>query len=297
MAESSEVRDFLTSRRGRVTPDVVGLPAWDGTRRRVPGLRREEVAALAGVSADYYKRLERGNLEGVSDSVLEAIANALHLSDAERDHLYDLAEAANPTPRHRRPIGSVRIRDSVRYLLDSITAAPAFIRNERRDILAANHLGQALYAPMYTDTARPPNTARFIFLDPAAREFYLDWDRAATNVVAVLRTAAGRRGHDQALLALVTELSDRSQEFTDRWTAHEVHHHYAGRKRYRHPVVGDIELLFEAMPIRPDQGLTLMVYPAAPGSAAEESLQILASWTVHTRSETAPTTDTVRHPD
>ncbi len=281
MSDSAEVQQFLTSRRAKVTPEMAGLPSWDGTRRRVPGLRREEVATLAGVSADYYKRLERGNLTGVSDSVLEAIARALHLDDAERDHLYDLADVANPTPRSRRvPPAPPRVRDSVKFLLDAISEAPAFVRNERRDILAANHLGRALYAQMYDDTSRPPNTARFIFLDPRAHDFYWDWDLAANNVVAILRTAHGRRRHDPDLDDLVGELTNNSQEFRTRWTAHDVRHHYTGTKRYHHPVIGDIELLFEALPIGPDQGLTLMVYPAAPGTPAAHALRLLASWSL-----------------
>lgn len=281
MVDSVEVREFLTSRRARVTPQMVGLPSWDGTRRRVPGLRREEVATLAGVSADYYKRLERGNLVGVSDSVLEAIARALNLDDAERDHLYDLAHAANPTPRHRRATTApVRIRDSVRFLLHAITDAPAFVRNERRDILAANHLGRALYAPMYDNPTQPSNTARFIFLDPRARDFYTDWNQAADNVVAILRAATGKRPGDRPLAELVGELHHDSDEFRTRWANHDVRHHYSGRKRYHHPLVGDIELLFEAMPIGPDQTLTLMVYPAAPDSPAQHALRLLASWTL-----------------
>lgn len=230
---------------------------------------------LAGVSVEYYTRVERGNLAKVSDSVLEAIASALRLDDAERDHLYDLARAANPSPRDR-PRPSARVSEATLAILDAITAAPAFVRNHRRDVVAANPLGRALYAEMYEDPVQPPNTARYLFLDPRARDFYFDWDLAANNVVAVLRSASGQYPDDTGLQALVRSLSERSGEFRTRWAAHDVRHHYAGRKHYRHPVVGDIELLFESMPLQPDTGLSLAVYPAQPGSAAERTLRLLA---------------------
>ncbi|NYH91169.1 helix-turn-helix transcriptional regulator [Actinopolymorpha rutila] len=288
MVDASEVREFLTSRRAKITPEMAGLVSYDGSRRRVPGLRREEAATLAGVSADYYKRLERGNLAGVSDSVLEAIARALQLDDAERDHLYNLARAANPTPRNRTAPAPERVRSSVRYMLDAITEAPAFVRNERRDILAANLLGRALYAPLYDDPIQPPNTARFIFLDARARDFYHDWDQAANNVVAVLRTASGKHSHDRRLAELINHLDEHSDEFRARWAAHDVRHHYSGRKHYHHPLIGEVELMFEAMPLGHDQGLTLAVYPARPGSAAANALRLLASWTLPSQDHTTP---------
>jgi hypothetical protein len=290
MVDASEESEFLTSRRAKITPEMAGLVSYDGTHRRVPGLRREEAATLAGVSADYYKRLERSNLAGVSDSVLEAIARALQLDDAERDHLYDLAQAANPSAQHRRTaLPPEQVRDSVRYLLDAITEAPAFVRNERRDILAANHLGRALYAPMYEDPIQPPNTARFIFLDPRARDFYHDWDKAANNVVAILRTASGKHPHDRRLADLVNHLAKRSDDFRTRWAAHDVRHHYSGSKHYHHPLIGEIELMFEAMPIGPDQALTLAVYPAKPGSVSQNALRLLASWTMPSQEHPTPT--------
>src|SRR3954471_9523088 len=209
----SEVREFLASRRARITPDQVGLPIY-GDNRRVPGLRREEVALLAGVSVDYYTRLERGDMSGASESVLEALARALQLDDAERAHLFDLARAANTTvPDRRRRPAKQRIRPSVQHVLDAITGAAAFVRNDRLDIVAANGLGQALYAPMFDRAIRPPNSARFIFLDPEARQLYRNWDRAADDVVAVLRAAAGHDPYDRDLSDLVGELSTQSQEF------------------------------------------------------------------------------------
>src|SRR5216683_4281697 len=167
MDTKSEISEFLTSRRARITPDQVGLHTY-GTRR-VPGLRREEVAVLAGVSVPYYTRLERGDINGVSDSVLEALARALELDDAERAHLSDLARAAQPTgarPRQRR--AKQLVRPEVQWTLDAITGAAAFVGNNRLDILAANQLGRALFSELYAGPARPVNTARFVFLDPRA---------------------------------------------------------------------------------------------------------------------------------
>ncbi|MDQ4503589.1 helix-turn-helix transcriptional regulator [Sinomonas sp. ASV322] len=278
MDNRTEVREFLSSRRARITPERAGLTVYGGNRR-VPGLRREEAAMLAGVSVDYYTRLERGNLSGVSEGVLEALARGLQLDDAERDHLFDLAKAANATSRARQARAlKQRIRPSVQFLLDAITGAPAFVRNSRMDILAANRLGFALYSPVFLDPVRPANHSRFIFLDPRAQDFYPDWDLAANNNVALLRTESGRNPYDKGLADLVGELSMRSEEFRVRWAAHNVRRHYSGSKTFRHPVVGGIELMFEAMQLSEDPGLTLTVYPAEPGSASEESLRLLASW-------------------
>ena len=216
MDNRSDVRDFLASRRARIRPEQAGLPAF-GTNRRVPGLRREEVASLAGVSVDYYTRLERGNLTGVSQSVLEALASALQLDEAERAHLLDLARAANWTRRSRRRPGQQLVRPSVQRILDAMTAAPAYVRNGRRDILAANRLGHALYSEAYADPVRPVNIARFVFLSPRARTFFVNWERAANDTVAILRTEAGRNPYDQGLTNLVGELSTRNEEFRTRW--------------------------------------------------------------------------------
>jgi transcriptional regulator with XRE-family HTH domain len=271
-----ETREFLASRRARISPDQAGLPAY-GANRRVPGLRREEVAMLTGVSIDYYIRLERGNLAGVSESVLEALARALQLDEAERAHLFDLARAAGKAPRERRPPRQ-RIRPSVQFALDAITGAPAFVRNGRLDVLGANRLGRALYSEMYDDPHRPVNHARFIFLSPRAAEFYPDWKRAANDTVAILRTESGRDPYDRALSDLVGELSMRSEEFRTRWAAHNVRLHYSGLKHFHHPVVGDIHLMFEAMDLSADPGLSLLIYSVEPGSADEEKLRLLGSW-------------------
>jgi transcriptional regulator with XRE-family HTH domain len=272
----TDVREFLASRRARITPQQAGLPAYGGTRR-VPGLRRAEVALLAGVSPDYYVRLERGNLSGASDSVLDAIARALQLDEAERAHLFDLARAANTTPRTRRTTPQ-QVRPGVQQLLDAMTDAPAFVRNGRLDILAANRLGQAVYAPVFDTPIRPANLARFAFLDPRATDFYPDWDAAANTTVNILRIEAGRTPHDRALSDLVGELATRSDDFRTRWAAHNVRLHHTGVKHFRHPIVGDVVLSFEAMPLPTDPGLTLTALSAEPGSPTQDALKLLASW-------------------
>jgi transcriptional regulator with XRE-family HTH domain len=273
----AEIREFLTSRRARITPQQAALPVF-GDNRRVPGLRREEVAMLAGVSADYYTRLERGNLSGASESVLDAIARALQLDEAERAHLFDLARAAGPG-RTRRRSAPKHVRPSVQRILDAMTDAPALVQNGRLDILGANRLGRALYSELYLDPTRPVNHALFTFLDPRAHDFYSEWDRAANDGVALLRAEAGRNPYDRGLTDLVGELSTRSEEFRIRWAAHNVRAHQTGAKHFHHPVVGDLTLTFEMMELAADPGLNLLAYSAEPGSRSQEALNLLASWT------------------
>ena len=271
-----DIAEFLTTRRARITPEQAGLPSY-GTRR-VPGLRREEVASLAGVSVEYYKRLERGNASGVSELVLEALARALQLDDAERAHLFDLARAASPVAAKRpRPVKR-RIRPVVQRILDRI-AAPATVRNARLDYVGANPLGRALYAPVFDSREQPANSARFTFLDPGAVEFYPEWDRVASELVAHLRSEAGRNPHDRQLSDLVGELSTRSDEFRVRWAAHNVRFHRTGIKRIHHPVVGDLELSYETLELSADDGLSVAVFAAEPGSTSQQALDLLASWT------------------
>ncbi|WP_209560058.1 helix-turn-helix transcriptional regulator [Frigoribacterium sp. PvP032] len=280
MDNKSEVRDFLTTRRARVTPEKVELPGGPG--RRVPGLRRTEVAMLAGVSVEYYSRLERGDLGGVSEAVLEAIGSALLLDDAERSHLGDLAGAANESPVRSRSRARSRpsgISRALQLALDSVTAGPAFVRNGRMDVLGENALFRALYSDLYALPDRPVNLARFVFLHrELAEAFYPSWSIAADINVAILRTEAGRDPHDKALHDLVGELSTRSDEFRARWGAHEVRHHASGNKSFRHPVVGDLELVYEAMEPMGQRGLNFLIYSAEPGSPTEERLRLLASW-------------------
>jgi transcriptional regulator with XRE-family HTH domain len=286
----NEIREFLTSRRARITPEQAGLQ-WYGDNRRVPGLRREEVALLAGVSVDYYIRLERGNLSGVSESVLEALVRALQLDEAERAHLFDLARAAGTTTRARRRLTKQRVRPSVQQMLDAITGAPALVQNRRLDILATNALARALYSEMYVDPVRPVNHARFVFLDPRAHDFYRDWERASNDTVAILRSEAGRDPYDRGLSDLVGELSTRSEAFRTRWAAHNVRLHQTGVKHVHHPVVGDLTLTFEMMELRADTGLTILTYTVEPGSKSEDSLNLLASWTATLDQEPANVTD------
>ncbi len=277
MDTKSEIREFLTSRRAKVTPDQAGLPIY-GANRRVPGLRREEVALLAGVSVDYYTRLERGNANGVSESVLHALAGALQLDEAEQAHLFDLARAHTATPARRR-VSKQQVRASVQRILDAMSTAPAYVRNGRGDILAANQLGYALYSEMYTNPARPVNTARFVFLDPRAPTFFIDWERVANDIVAALRSEAGRDPYDRDLSDLVGALSTQSEEFRTRWAAHNVRFHNTGVKRIHHPIVGELTLTYETMQLTADAGLTLAAYTAEPGSKSEQALNLLASWT------------------
>jgi transcriptional regulator with XRE-family HTH domain len=284
----SEIREFLTSRRAKITPDQVGLTAYGP--RRVPGLRREEVAVLAGVSVPYYTRLERGDIRGVSESVLEALARALQLDDAERAHLFDLARAAGPMAKRRRRSAPKQIRPSVQRLLDAITGAPALVQNGRLDVLAANQLGRALYSELFRDSTPPANHARFTFLNPRAHDFYPDWERAANDCVALLRAEAGRDPYDHDLTDLIGELSTRSEEFRAHWAAHNVRLHQTGAKRFHHPVVGDLTLTFEMMELAADPGLNLLTYTAEPGSKSDEALNLLGSWAATVEQErTAPT--------
>jgi transcriptional regulator with XRE-family HTH domain len=248
----SEIRDFLTTRRARITPDQAGLPDFGGSRR-VPGLRREEAALLAGVSVDYYIRLERGNLSGVSESVLESLARALRLDEAEREHLYDLARQANRGRRVRKGT-TAQIRPNVQHLLDAMTGAPSYVRNGRLDVLAANHLGRAVFAPLLESVGGRPNLARFLFLDRASQEFYLDWERIAEESVALLRAEAGRNPYDRELTDLVGELSTRSDRFRTWWASHNVRQHVAGLKRLHHPLTGDLTLAYESLELTADRG-------------------------------------------
>ena len=247
----------------------------------MPGLRREEAALLAGVSVDYYTRLERGNAGGVSDSVLDAVARALRLDEAERSHLFDLARAAHRSTAAPRRMTKQRIRPAVQRILDAMTQAPAFVRNGRLDILAANQLGYALYAT-YLTPGRQANTARFVFLDPRSADFYDDWDHVANEVVAILRSEAGRNPYDRELSNLIGELSTQSETFRTKWAAHNVRFHDTGTKRLHHPVVGELELTYEAMELSADTGLTMFAYTAEPGSKSEQALNLLGSWVATT---------------
>ncbi|KRE33664.1 XRE family transcriptional regulator [Mycobacterium sp. Soil538] len=280
MDNRAEVREFLTSRRAKITPQQAGLPVVG--QRRVPGLRRGEVASLAGVSIEYYAKLERGALGGVSPSVLDALARALQLDDAERAHLFHLAHAADGTsagmrPR-RRPGARWTPRPALQWVLDGIRP-PAIIRNGRMDLLATNHLGRAMHSSLYErEPSRVPNFARYTFFDDDARRFYSDWDTAADTCVAILRTEAGRDPHDKDMHDLVGELSTRSADFRRRWSSHDVRLHGSGVKHFHHTVVGNLELAYEGLEMVADPGLTMTIYTAEPASPTANALDLLASW-------------------
>jgi transcriptional regulator with XRE-family HTH domain len=269
-----EIRDFLLSRRARVSPEEAGLPRHG--ERRVAGLRREEVAQLAGISVEYYTRLERGNARGYSDDVLASVARALRLDDAEREHLFDLVHAAGTRSRPAREDRS--LRPGVQRLLDALTTVPAYVWNTRLDVLAANPLGRALFAPLFDSPYQPVNQARFLFRDPAAPAFFPEWEEMAHDAVAVLRTAAGRSPQDDPLSALISELLTVSGTFEDLWRAYDVRHRRSGRKRFRHPVAGPLTVDFESMSLQAQPGVRLSAGTAEPGSPSAAALAFLANW-------------------
>ncbi len=283
MDTRKDLREFLATRRARITPEQAGLPNYGG-HRRVPGLRREEVALLAGVSVEYYTRLERGNANGVSDSVLEALVRVLQLDDAERAHLYDLTRGMTAAARARRRPARPAVRPGVQQLLDAMTDVPAFVQNGRLDVPAANPLARALYADLFDDVGpsgsagRLPNHARYVFLDARATDFYPDWNRVAADIVSQLRAEVGRSPDDRELPELIGELTTRSQQFSTLWAAHDVRWHTTGTKRFHHRVVGDLSLAYEGLALAADPGQTLITFTAEPGSPSQQALAFLASW-------------------
>jgi transcriptional regulator with XRE-family HTH domain len=277
MRKASEVQEFLATRRSKITPQRAGLPIY-GRHRRVSGLRREEVALLAGISVEYYTRLERGNAHGVSGEVLDAVSRALQLDEAEHAHLLDLVRTANAGRVPRQSSMSRRVRPSIQRIVDSMQAIPAFVQNSRLDILYANQLAAALYSDPFHDPIRPPNSARFLFLDPRARTFYVDWESVARDIVASLRGTAGRNPYDRSLSDLVGMLSTRSAEFRALWASHDVRFHRSGTKRIHHALVGDLTLAYESLELPADPSLTLITYSAEPGSPSEAALRELADW-------------------
>jgi transcriptional regulator with XRE-family HTH domain len=274
----TEIREFLRSRRARITPETAGLPTYGG-KRRVTGLRREEVALLAGVSVEYYVRIERGGLAGTSEGVLDAVASALQLTEAERDHLFHLARQSAAPSGRRHPQAPATVRPALHDVLDAITGAPALIRNRRYDVLAMNHLGRALYSPVLADPRRPANTARFVYLNPNEAEmFFVDYDQVARNAAAMLRMELGRNPHDKELIDLVSELSTCSELFRQQWASQDVQLKGYGSKRVNHPVVGRLDLNFESMDLPTEPGLQLNVYSAPAGGPTADNLALLASW-------------------
>jgi transcriptional regulator with XRE-family HTH domain len=279
MDPREELRDFLMNRRARITPERAGIVAIGS--RRVAGLRREEVAMLAGVSPDYYTRLEKGKVANPSDSVLEAISRVLELDEAEHTHLLDLVRAGarrGPTAVRRRP-GGPAPRPSLQWMVDAMTDAGAFVVGPFLDVVAMNHLARAIYSPMLEGAREErPNFARFAFLDPASRDLYPDWEGAARVAVAQLRLAAGRHPRSRALSGLVGDLATRSAEFRTMWAAHEVRLHFAGTKHFAHPAVGPLELSYHSVELPSDPGHALTIYNAVPGSPSADALRLLSAW-------------------
>ncbi len=292
MDNRAEVSAFLKSRRAKITPEQAGMPVYG--QRRVPGLRRGEVAMLAGMSVEYYTRLERGNLGGVSDSVLDALVQALRLDDTERDHLYALARAANTSPaRVRRRPKKATVRPSVLRIVEGLHDQPAYVRNNRMDILAANPLARALLSEVFEQ--EPANTCRFVFLDPRATRLYPDWERVARDGVGVLRVEVAKNPYDRELSNLIGELSTRSDAFRTMWGAHDVHVFTEGTKRFHHSAVGEMELVHESLDLPGEQGLSITVYGADPGTPAADALKLLASWAAsQNRDAAASQADTER---
>lgn len=291
----AEIREFLSTRRARITPEQAGLPSYGGDRRRVPGLRREETALLVGVSPQYYVRLERGDATGVSDSVIDGISAALRLDEAERAHLLDLLRTAGaptrPRRRSRARAAADPVTPTVQRLLDGMPGIPAVVVGAGLDLIGGNALGRALFSPVYAAGGDRPNNARFVFLEPVARTFFREWDVVAEDTVALLRAEAGRHPHDRDLTDLVGELATRSEDFRVRWAAHDVRIHTAGVKRLRHPVVGDLDLPYESLPLHGTPSpASLVTYLVEPGSASADALVVLASWAATDREDRTGTT-------
>ncbi|RKT88282.1 Helix-turn-helix domain-containing protein [Saccharopolyspora antimicrobica] len=282
MDNRADIRDFLASRRAKLTPDTVGLPT--SARRRVPGLRREEVAVLAGVSTEWYTRLEKGHIGEVSEDVLDAVAVALRLDDDERTYLHDLARAAKPAHRKAARRRDVPLAPQVQWMLDSITMSATFVRNGRLDVIGSNALGRALHAPMFNSPTTAehgkPNFARYHFLDEGSKDFFVDWEAGAAATVALLRAEAGREPYDKQLRELIGELSTVSTEFSAYWAAHDIRIRHEGTKRLQHPEIGEIELTYQSvdLPTGKRAWHDLSFYTAEPGSSHEERLKLLASF-------------------
>lgn len=271
----AELSEFLRTRRARLKPEDVGLPDF-GRHRRVPGLRREELAQLAGVSVAYYTRLEQGNGRNVSAEVLDAIARALRLSDAEHAHLTHLAK---PKQHKKKPAGRTQqVRGALRQLLDTMDGFPAYITGRRSDVLAWNRMAAAVFGDWSELPPQERNWARMVFLRPEYRDLFVEWDQKATDMVSYLRMDAGCHPDDPRLSALVGELSVKSEEFRRLWATHDVKKKSYGVKHLRHPLVGELTLSFESFPLADDTDQTLITYHAEPGSPSAEALRLLASW-------------------
>lgn len=272
--DAEDLRAFLRTRRARVSPQQVGVPISIGIRR-VPGLRREEVALLAGISAEYYERLERGRAKRPSASVLEAVARVLQLNPAERDHLYALAGSV---PGVREGSSSPQLRTGLRRALDHVTEVPALVLGPRYDVIAINNLGTAFYVGMEDLPAGQRNMVRYLFTVDAARKLYDDWSATARTVVAELRAYSGTHPHDPQLAPLVDDLAARDTDFRRWWAEHDVFVREHGTKCYHHPLVGDLELGYEALKPAGEPDLIFGTHTVEPNSPSAEALALLSSW-------------------
>ncbi|WP_371778388.1 helix-turn-helix transcriptional regulator [Streptosporangium subroseum] len=278
MTRNAELGEFLRNRRAQIKPESIGLPATS-PYRRVPGLRREELAQLAGVSADYYTRLEQGRSITPSESVLEAVAAALRLNFAERAHLFDLARPQPVCIRRQRAEGQ-RVRSGIHQLLNALSGQPAFVLDRRMDVLACNGMGRVLLTDF---DALPPehrNLVRWIILDESARVLYRDWDDVARQLVGILRLCAGRHPRDGRIVEVVGELRAKSEDFRRLWADHHVVERAFGTKRFHHSLVGDMELDYEVLLTAIDPEQVLLIYTAEPGSPSQEAMNLMASWAV-----------------
>ncbi|MEU3188284.1 helix-turn-helix transcriptional regulator [Streptomyces sp. NPDC006923] len=274
-SRSTELGEFLRTRRAKITPEQAGLTPTP-TVRRVPGLRREEVAQLAGVSVDYYVRLERSRNVNASEAVLDAIARALRLTGDERSHLFAVARPARTRPR---PLAPQRVRPGLYRILETLSEVPALVVGRRTDVLATNALARALYTDFDALPHRERNMARFIFLDEGARTLYQDWEGIARTSVATLHLYAGQHPHDPQLAELIGELSLRDPDFRTWWADHDIQRRTYGSKHFHHPLVGDLSLDYEALAVTGDHDQVLGIYTAEPGTPSEQALSLLAAWT------------------
>ncbi|MDI3389884.1 helix-turn-helix transcriptional regulator [Streptomyces sp. B-S-A8] len=284
MNAQSELGDFLRNRRAALRPEDVGLQSY-GSRRRVPGLRREELALLAGVSVTHYTRLEQGQSTNASDAVLDAVARALRLTEDECSHLRDLARPARPG-RGRRALPTEQAGPGVRQLIEAMTDVPAVVLDRRNDVLAWNPLGHALLAGHLDAAAaespsKRPNLTRMLFLDERTRELYADWKEEAQTALAALRLVAGRHPDDRPLAELIGQLAMQSPEFATMWSRHPVRNCVSGTKHLLHPLVGPLELAFETMQLA-ETGHRMLAYSAEPGTASEAALRLLAGTSAET---------------
>lgn len=275
MQRTEEIKDFLVSRRAAITPEQAGLPNF-GAHRRVKGLRREEVAMLAGVSAEYYTKLERGSLGGASESVLSSLATALKLTYDERSYLFTLARNQSGSKPIKRTASSLVLRPNLQQIIERIEL-PVFVRNTRLDVLGLNPLGKALFPWLIPVDGVPANTARYIFLNAESKEYFIDWHKAATDAVSLLRMQAARDPYDRALTDLIGELSTLSAEFRQLWAKHSIGRSQVGQKRFNHPLVGALELNYEVLTVAEDPNLLMLIYSPVPGSIEVSKLQTLKS--------------------